>query len=65
MAEEEYYVGEIKQIFGRSGPGGALTLCQVALRDKKRVLNRAVAGPVRVGDLITLLDCEREQRVGR
>ncbi|TBU10935.1 hypothetical protein CWI38_1467p0030 [Hamiltosporidium tvaerminnensis] len=50
------YHAEVQQLFSRSGPGGALTLCHLKLLD---------TGRIRVGDIITLLDCEREHKRGR
>jgi small subunit ribosomal protein S28e len=65
MSEEKVYIAEVLQLCGKSGPGGALTLCQLKLQETNRTLYRAVLGPVREGDLITLLDHEREHRKGR
>ena len=63
MSAEDSHVAEIKQIFGRTGPGGAITMVQMQLVGRKRVLNRAVHGSVMVGDLITIRDDEREHKI--
>nr|7QCA_SCC Chain SCC, eS28 SCC [Spraguea lophii 42_110]7QJH_RCC Chain RCC, eS28 [Spraguea lophii 42_110]7QJH_SCC Chain SCC, eS28 [Spraguea lophii 42_110]8BR3_SCC Chain SCC, eS28 [Spraguea lophii 42_110]8P5D_SCC Chain SCC, eS28 [Spraguea lophii 42_110]8P60_RCC Chain RCC, 40S ribosomal protein S28 [Spraguea lophii 42_110]8P60_SCC Chain SCC, 40S ribosomal protein S28 [Spraguea lophii 42_110] len=62
---EEVYIGEVLQTLEKTGPGGGLTMCQVQLKDQKRTLYRAIMGPIAVGDLVALLDCEREHRRGR
>lgn len=62
MAEEVFYA-KVIEIFGRTGSGGCITSCKVELMEGKRTLNRCVAGPVAVGDILTLLECEREHRV--
>lgn len=62
---EKVYIGKVIKRIERSGPGGPITLCQLELLEEKRTLQRAVMGPVREGDLIMLLDCEREHRRGK
>lgn len=59
MSDAVYYA-EVENILEVTGRGGELKICRVRLRHENRCLTRAVTGSVRVGDLITLLDCERE-----
>ena len=60
--------GEVKEIVARAGMRGELTqvMCQIlAGRDKDKAIRRNVKGPIRVGDILTLLDTEIEaQRLG-
>lgn len=64
MSEQVYLARVIKK-HERSGPGGPITICQLELLSEKRTLNREIQGPVNEGDIITLLDCERECKRGR
>ena len=53
---------EIIAVFGRAGTKGVTTVkCRVTDgRDKGKILTRNVMGPVRMGDLIMLLETEME-----
>ncbi|ELQ76422.1 40S ribosomal protein S28 [Trachipleistophora hominis] len=62
---EKVYIGKVIKKIERSGPGGPITLCQLELTEEKRTLQRAIMGPVQEGDLIMLLDSEREHRRGK
>lgn len=62
---EQVYIAKVIKKLERSGPGGPITLCQLELMDERRTLQRAIVGPVQEGDLITLLDSEREHRRGK
>ncbi|HIH11239.1 TPA: 30S ribosomal protein S28e [Candidatus Woesearchaeota archaeon] len=59
---------EVKEIIGRAGTTGNLTqvMCQILDgRDKNKVIRRNVCGPVRIGDMLVLLETEIEaQRLG-
>ncbi len=59
---------EVKEIVGRAGSRGELTqvMCQIQDgRDKDKAIRRNVKGPVRVGDILMLLETEIEaQRLG-
>ena len=53
----------VKEIIGRTGSRGAITQVKVQFTDNKdRFLIRNVMGPVKVGDVLVLLESEREAR---
>ena len=62
--EEQMIIAKVEQIMGRTGSRGGISQVKVSIKqgDKNRTLLRNVMGPVKVGDLITLLECEREAR---
>ena len=59
---------QVKEIVARTGSRGELTqvMCQIMDgRDKDKAIRRNVKGPVRVGDVLMLLETEIEaQRIG-
>ena len=60
---------EVKEIVSRAGSRGELTQVMALIldgRDKNKAIRRNVKGPVRVGDMLMLLDTEIEaQRMGK
>ena len=53
----------VKEIIGWAGSRGAITHVKVQfMDDQNRYLIRNVMGPVKVGDILVLLESEREAR---
>ena len=51
------------EVIGRTGSRGAITQVKVQFTDNpQRTLVRNVMGPVKVGDILVLLESEREAR---
>jgi len=59
---------EVKELVGRTGSRGEITqvMCQILEgRDQNKSIRRNVKGPVRIGDILILLETEIEaQRLG-
>ncbi|KAI5172822.1 small subunit ribosomal protein S28e [Nematocida sp. LUAm3] len=56
---------EVIEVYSPTGPGGGCRGARVKIIESGRQIGRVIHGPVRVGDMLYLLEAERDQKVSR
>ena len=63
MESEGVTYARVTEIIGKTGSRGGITQVKVVfMKDENRSLLRNVKGPIRKGDVLALMECEREAR---
>jgi len=65
MAEKEGVPAEVMEVVGKTGVYGEIHQVMAKVldgRDKGRVMRRNVKGPIKVGDLLVLIDTKTEAK---
>ncbi|ADM12272.1 40S ribosomal protein S28 [Encephalitozoon intestinalis ATCC 50506] len=62
MEDQQEFFGKVTQVLGRTGGSGLLTQVKMELIHNKRMIQRAIKGPISEGDFVEILECEREHR---
>nr|AGE89252.1 40S ribosomal protein S28e [Cryptocaryon irritans]AGE89263.1 ribosomal protein S28 [Cryptocaryon irritans] len=61
--EDQATYAQVTAILGKTGSRGGITQVRVELMgEQKRQLIRNVKGPVKINDVLALMECEREAR---
>ena len=63
MNTKEIKYAKVIKIYGRTGLGGVTQVLVRLIDEPKRTLIRNIKGPIRLNDIITLLESERETRI--
>ena len=65
LAETKGFPAEVLEVIGRTGMTGGIIQAKVKKidgRDKGRIIRRNVKGPVKKGDILVLLETDREAK---
>lgn len=62
MTDNDVTLVRVEKVLGRTGSRGGITQVKVAFMTQERSIVRNVRGAVREGDIIALLETEREAR---